>query len=70
MAIATHKPLYMLRRRSCFSPTSVMCVRNSPACRSASVVFVVDSSEPDGTGSYAVLPSILLKMYDDRVIVF
>ena len=35
-----------------------------------SVVFVVDSSEPDGTGSYAVLPSILLKMYDDRVIVF
>ena len=26
MAIATHKPLHMLRRRSCFSPTSVLNV--------------------------------------------
>jgi len=47
MAIATHKQLLntratiaharMLRRRSCFSPTSVRWVRNSLAGRSASI---------------------------------
>jgi hypothetical protein len=35
-----------------------------------SIIFVVNSSTPDGSGSFGILPSVLFKMFEDKVVVF